>query len=588
MKTKVVNNFIEPIAYRTRSRIQKLKNKRENLGWVSATKTHNYMLNDGICDWLRLYGKKGRVNYKKQVVKQYENTFTDFLMNKGLEFERDIIKYLKKKYKCTKVADFYTLSDTKKTLKFMKQGIPIIYSAPIYNPDNKTYGIIDLLVRSDYINKIFNSKILSDREEKFYSPLLDTKYHYRVIDIKFSTLDLASDGKHLLNSGRNPAYKSQLYIYNRAISNLQGYDPNCAYIMGRRWKYSSKGKHYNGDNCMDKLGTVDFNDYDVKYITKTSQAISWYRDVMENGINWTLYPPSKPELYPNMSIDSNNFNEMKNKVANNIGEITMLWKCGVKNRELSMKQGINSWRDERCNSKVLGFNENSQVGKIIDNIIRVNRDEGINILPNTLSNKLLIEDDNEMFVDFETFNDICMDTHQIPKQTKFNMIYMIGVGMKVNKRWFYKSFIANNTTKEEELRIINEFNNYYDKYNRPPVYYWCAERNFWNKSCEYHNINNDINWIDICDIFKDNKIVIKGCFGFGLKEITKNMKKIGMINTKLESDCSNGMIAMIKAWKCYNLNNSTSSPIMKDIEKYNEFDCKALFDILHFLRNYYN
>ena len=177
-------------------------------------KTHNYMLNDGICDWLRLYGKKGRVNYKKQVVKQYENTFTDFLMNKGLEFERDIIKYLKKKYKCIKVADFYTLSDTKKTLKFMKQGIPIIYSAPIYNPDNKTYGIIDLLVRSDYINKIFNSKILSDREEKFHSPLLDTKYHYRVIDIKFSTLDLGSDGKHLLNSGRNPAYKSQLYIYN--------------------------------------------------------------------------------------------------------------------------------------------------------------------------------------------------------------------------------------------------------------------------------------------------------------------------------------------------------------------------------------
>ena len=57
-----------------------------------------------------------------------------------------------------------------------------------------------------------------------------------------------------------------------------------------------------------------------------------------------------------------------------------------------------------------------------------------------------------------------------------------------------------------------------------------------------------------------------------------------MINTKLESDCSNGMMAMIKAWKCYNIYNPTSSPIMKDIEKYNEFDCNfTLFDILHFL-----
>ena len=93
----------------------------------------------------------------------------------------------------------------------------------------------------------------------------------------------------------------------------------------------------------------------------------------------------------------------------------MLWKCGVKNRELSMKQGINSWRDERCNSKVLGFNENSQVGKIIDNIIRVNRDDDTNILPNTLSNKLLIEDDNEMFVDFDGLMILYGNKHQIPK-----------------------------------------------------------------------------------------------------------------------------------------------------------------------------
>ena len=80
-----------------------------------------------------------------------------------------------------------------------------------------------------------------------------------------------------------------------------------------------------------------------------------------------------------------------------------------------------------------------------------------------------------------------------------------------------------------------------------------------------------------------------GCFGFGLKEICRTMKGHNMISTKLESECNNGMMAMIKAINCYkSVDNPSESPIMKDIEKYNEYDCKALFDIMNFLRKTYN
>ena len=89
----------------------------------------------------------------------------------------------------------------------------------------------------------------------------------------------------------------------------------------------------------------------------------------------------------------------------------------------------------------------------------------------------------------------------------------------------------------------------------------------------------------MCKIFREEPITIKGCFGFGLKQIANKMKEYGMIDTILESECSNGMMAMIKAWKCYNnIPNPKNSPIMKDIEKYNEFDCKSLFDIMKYLR----
>ena len=38
----------------------------------------------------------------------------------------------------------------------MKKGIPIICQAVLYNFEDKTYGLPDILIRSDYINKLVN------------------------------------------------------------------------------------------------------------------------------------------------------------------------------------------------------------------------------------------------------------------------------------------------------------------------------------------------------------------------------------------------------------------------------------------------
>ena len=90
----------------------------------------------------------------------------------------------------------------------------------------------------------------------------------------------------------------------------------------------------------------------------------------------------------------------------------------------------------------------------------------------------------------------------------------------------------------------------------------------------------------MCNIFRKEPIVIKGCFGFGLKEIAKNMIKHKLIDIKMESDCTNGMTAMVRAWKCYReYTDPVNAPIMLDIIKYNEFDVKILSKILEYLRN---
>ena len=77
-----------------------------------------------------------------------------------------------------------------------------------------------------------------------YRKKLKKNFHYRVFDIKYSTLNLAANGKFILNNPKFNAYKSQLYIYNEALGHMQGYTPTETYIIGRKTIYRNNSvKH---------------------------------------------------------------------------------------------------------------------------------------------------------------------------------------------------------------------------------------------------------------------------------------------------------------------------------------------------------
>ena len=59
-----------------------------------------------------------------------------------------------------------------------------------------------------------------------------------------------------------------------------------------------------------------------------------------------------------------------------------------------------------------------------------------------------------------------------------------------------------------------------------------------------------------------------------------------MITAILETNCSSGLSAMIKASNCYKYNSDPDTcEVMQDIRKYNEYDCKVLWEIITYLRN---
>jgi hypothetical protein len=563
------------------------------------------MNNDTLCDWLKvIHGSQARDRSYSGVGNNgiWSDSFNDYIINKGVEFENKIVKYIhENKVPIIKVSDFITDETCNRVIELMKQGTPIIHSAPVRDYHLGTHGVIDLLVRKDYLEQFINNPPESSKHI-VYPRKLNTNStgavipNYVVVDIKFSTLPLRSDGVHILNTGNYQAYKSQLWIYTQAIGRIQGYTPREAYILGRRWKYTKQGAVHSGDNALSRLGVINYNGVDKDIPKRTIDAIDWIRCVKSCGEEWSVNPPSRPELYPNMCIDSGMWQPYKEQIAEELGEITTIWNLGVKHRNVGISKDIKSWRNKKCTSQNLGCNP-SATSDIIDKILDINRQTTDIIRPKYIKS-IPPQDDliDDLYVDFETLTDIFTDFSELPRQpNKGTLIFMIGVGKKCDRtgEWSYTRYTCKEPTLVEQHRIMNEFiRDFITPCQKAPrLHYWSAENSLWSGATQYSQRAGfrfpQLNWCDMHKLFINEPIVIQGCFKYGLKQIAGSMAKHGLIDTQMTSDCTNGMSAMIRAARCYENNHPDvviQSPVMSDIATYNEYDCKVLYDILNYLR----
>ena len=570
---------------------------------VSATHTHNYMINDTLVDWLKSRSRRGT---RRTPVYTQNKGFGQFIMRKGIEFETALVKHIHDyRIPVVTVSDYITDETCRTAINLMKQGVPVLHSVPVKNNYNRTQGVIDLLVRSDWLCNLVDLDPLSEQEQTKSAPRLNGDYHYVVVDIKFSTLPLRADGVHILNTGHYRAYKSQLLIYTQAVGRIQGYTAPYAFIMGRRWKYTSKKITNHGFSCLDRLGKIDYDVTDRSYIKETKNAINWVRDVKENGSSWSISPPSRIELYPNMCLDSGKWNSEKAKIAELNGEMTNVWNVGSKHRNTAIKAGITSWKDPDCTAAVM--NIGGKRGPVIDEILKINQQTTDKIRPAVVQNNIngWKEKCNEVYVDFETLSDIFSGFGDLPQQKSSDMIFMIGVGLEKDGKWEYHSFICKAPTMEEEYRIMDDYMKFMRDLDNPKAHYWHAEKSFWKRAenrqfdlaCADNNVDRKDHisddwttpeWCDMLHIFKYEPIVIKGCFKFGLKAIAKSMKDHGMITASIDSSCNSGMMAMVNAWECYqSANDPANTATMKDISRYNEFDVKVLWEIMGYLRQHH-
>jgi len=91
------------------------------------------------------------------------------------------------------------------------------------------------------------------------------------------------------------------------------------------------------------------------------------------------------------------------------------------------------------------------------------------------------------------------------------------------------------------------------------------------------------------DVMKAEPILVKGVLSFGLKSVGNSLHKLGLINLQwIPGDCEDGQAAMINAYKCYQAGSVKNNKVFKDIIKYNEVDCRMVYEIINYLRVHHN
>lgn len=563
--------------------------------WICPSQLKNYIYNDCIIDWLKLYGKNYNIN-----------TFNSFIINKGIEFEKQIINLIKTLHPDLSFIqisfsglDVVNPQKSIDTENAIKNGIHIIYQGVLHNPSNQTYGSPDLIIRSDIIDKIIPNT-LTKKQSIFKAPRLSSNYHYRIIDIKFMTLPLKSDGKHILNSNNIPFCKVQSILYNYALGYIQGYIPSQSYLLGRGYNYKSKGYIFSNDSCFEKLGIIDINGKDNNYKQTLTDAIDWIYDLKKNGHNWNIYPiPSVIELYPNMCNKYDySYHDIKKEIAHHLKDITCIWQCGPKNRSKAFEYDIYSWDDPRLTSRILGHNGNI-IGPLVQKILDFNRSSDNKIISITkISNNTFNwkqKSGIHFFLDFETISNIFDDFSMLPHIGGINLISIIGVkyfDYSSNQSGF-KHFYLKDLTHDSEFSMLSSFINWIspliNTHNNHILYHWSNAEKIHIKSITSRHpslVIPTFNYFDVLELFKSEPILIKGVFDFSLKSVINGLSKFNLISINWPSSCSNGLQAMLTIWECYHQHVDVSTlSKFQDVLLYNSLDCESIFKIIDFLRN---
>ena len=575
----------------------------KNLKLFSATRIVNKIRNDGIIDYLDLMCKKRKMNcnYSNDLAINNENTNTNINKNKkskktaltyifeeGYIFENTIIANIidKMSNETNKIIKMdknnktigILFDETKKII--LSKNYDVILNGLLMDKKTGLYGYPDLIVSGDWIKKYIKNDFL----------VLNQRYY--IIDIKACNINLIDGGLNISKMENLIGYKSQVFIYKKILDDIQKIKNNSyGFLLGKQYKFV-KCKKEIIKSSFEHLACINYN-LETEIGKKVLESLQWNKNLEKNFKKNNFVK----EIKPNMKNKyEKHHGYEKNKIALQNKEITLLWNCGIKERNKALKHGIVKYDDKKLTPSKMGFKKNTFKYNILDKMLKILHKKKSYEIPKKNNNmEWRTIKNNEFFVDFETYN--------IEKNNETEQVlYMIGIGFynKIKKEWEQKTLLLKNKNFnvnlidsyfyfKNEKTMINYFIDFIKKNKIERLIHWSKAETiiFYKKTKKYKIKDCNIPWFDLLEVFrnKENPIVIKNCFGFGLKTIVNSLYNLKLIDFKW-LDMDDGFLAMFIARDVYNniYSKDETNEKIQSLCKYNEIDCFALFKLLDFIR----
>ncbi len=580
------------------------------LEWVPAREVRNWCDGDLLVDWLAEYGEQHGFR-RDDRLPGYDRVFDlpRFLMEQGRRFEQALLVDLQGRWPVTRIAtrpdEARSLAAAEATWDAMKDGAPVIASAVLRDPERRTFGVADLLVRSDILGELCPDAFVGDQLELPVAAMRHGR-HYRVVDVKFSTLHLLKDGGL---GATDIDVMAQAWIYNEALGRVQGFVPPAAYVAGRAWRQGAA----RGDRCWERLARVPSDAYvrsrDEDLASIVARACAWIRRLRTEGAEWRVLPiPSVPELWPNMKANGDfPWHTAKAEIAIKLADLTILPRINAELRGAAHATGVTRWDDARTSAVLFGLD--GEHARTLDAVIAVNRDGGEPVRPARVSadeERWRIAPAAEAFVDFEFVHDLDDDFRSFPRKGGQSLIFQIGCGTYRDRQWSFDQFTVDDLGVEAEGRMIDEWLTHLAALAAGAglasasdvrlVHWSLAEESSFERAYESARSRHPdrewpaLQWYDLLGrVFRAEPVVVRGAFSFGLKAIARALRAHGLITTQWGDGLADGAGAMAGAWSAAadaraRGRSLKESPVMREIAAYNEVDCRVMAEILDHLR----